>query len=139
MKHAVYTIACPDTKNVVYVGLSQNTEMRFRAHLNTDSSASPRLGNWIVGLRSQNKKPIFSVIFETENRREASAKELEMIVYYSALNPVLNSFGNPQRKVIRKAQAEYEEAVKKASLILAKSVAKKYSLDDNFIIKLKIT
>lgn len=59
MIFSVYTLVCPITEEVRYVGLSHNLKLRYLAHT---SSPSKHLKEWVNELKSVGKKPIMKEI-----------------------------------------------------------------------------
>lgn len=62
-KTYIYTLSCPKTGDIKYVGKSNNPILRFRKHL--QRSDNNKLKNdWISMLISDNQKPILNIIEE---------------------------------------------------------------------------
>lgn len=66
MKTKIYVLKCPDTKEVRYVGKSNNPEQRLKAHNNKARDIGTYKRNWINKLRVDGKKPIFEIIEEVD-------------------------------------------------------------------------
>ena len=66
MKTKIYVLRCPDSKEVRYVGKTNNPEQRLKAHNNKARDIGTYKRNWINKLRQENKKPIFEIIEETD-------------------------------------------------------------------------
>lgn len=65
MKSYLYTLNCPFTKQIKYVGVSIQPKKRFNTHLSkARKSTSTRKRAWIKGLLNQNLKPILNIISE---------------------------------------------------------------------------
>lgn len=59
----IYTLNCPDTNIVKYVGQSVNPKKRLQTHINKSNiSTKTRKKAWIKGLSKCGKKPIMSII-----------------------------------------------------------------------------
>lgn len=58
----VYTIECPNTKNVVYVGATKDFEKRVIIHLSNAGSIKTNLANWILRLKKVGEYPIIKPI-----------------------------------------------------------------------------
>lgn len=86
MKTYIYTLSCPITKEVRYVGKTTNIKRRQYQHFNkkiAKSIANRHLGSWILNLLNDNKKPIFTIIEEVyENWSE---REIYWITQYDNL------------------------------------------------------
>lgn len=70
MKTYIYILQDPDTKEVRYVGKTTNFKKRLYQHTNKkvqEYSRKRHLSNWLLKLIKNNKKPIMTVIDETEN------------------------------------------------------------------------
>lgn len=65
MKSYLYTLNCPFTNQIKYVGVSIQPKKRFNTHLSkARQSTSTRKKAWIKGLLNQNLKPILNIISE---------------------------------------------------------------------------
>lgn len=64
IKSYIYTISCPITKNVVYVGKTKtyNPLVRAGKHFSQYKTGTSVIENWNYEMVSMNKKPIFEVI-----------------------------------------------------------------------------
>jgi len=59
----VYSLSCPVTNSIRYIGISVNSRRRYSAHICETSSYSHK-SNWIKGLRNKNLKPVLGIIDE---------------------------------------------------------------------------
>jgi hypothetical protein len=65
MKSYLYTLNCPFTNNIKYVGISINPKKRFNDHLSkARQNTLTRKNAWIKGLLNQEKKPILNIVSE---------------------------------------------------------------------------
>lgn len=75
----VYSLACPITGKVKYVGCTTNLKIRFSSHINTakivDVDRKNEKNIWIYQLLQNNLKPKLKLEFETNNIELASEKE----------------------------------------------------------------
>lgn len=58
----IYTISCPVSGLVRYVGKTNNTKERFRKHLSENNQT--KKSRWIKGLKNKGLKPVFEIIDE---------------------------------------------------------------------------
>lgn len=63
-KTFIYTLSCPDSGLVRYVGKSNNVKQRFKDHLYSFNREKTKKTFWILFLKKQNKKPILEIIDE---------------------------------------------------------------------------
>ena len=83
MKYYIYTLNCPETNEVRYVGKSTNPSKRFSNHL-CDTSKSHK-ASWIRSLINNNKLPILNIIEEFDNELACYNAEIIYISSYSNL------------------------------------------------------
>lgn len=83
MKYYIYTLNCPETNEVRYVGKSTNPSKRFSNHL-CDTSKSHK-ASWIKSLINNNKLPILNIIEEFDNELACYNAEIIYISSYSNL------------------------------------------------------
>lgn len=67
MKVYIYSLEDPITKEIRYIGKTNNIKMRFHNHLNKKHNEKSHKRNWINSLRKQGYKPIMQIIDEVEN------------------------------------------------------------------------
>lgn len=79
----IYTLSCPKTGDIRYVGKSNNPKSRFRKHLKMIDNNKLK-NNWISILISDNEKPILNVIDEV-NLSDWKEKEKFYISKYRTL------------------------------------------------------
>lgn len=78
----IYSIHCPFSGNIVYIGKTENQKARFSAHLQGKSNSA--IGNYIKILKLNNKKPIFNILESIKpGQFQVEAKEYREI--YSGL------------------------------------------------------
>lgn len=85
MKIYIYTLSDPDTQEVRYVGKSKRPKRRLKEHLYVKSLENRKvhLSYWILSLLKQGKKPVMTIIDETEGDWEVLEKK--WIKHYSNL------------------------------------------------------
>lgn len=93
VKATVYVIKCPDTGNVVYVGVTADFKSRTTTHLTGTKTHSP-IGRWIKHLRTLNKVPVFDVfkMSQYEKRWDAEGDAINFFLKSGVL--LLNSHMN---------------------------------------------
>ena len=80
MKSYLYTLNCPFTNEIKYVGVSIQPKKRFNTHLSkARQSTSTRKRAWIKRLLNQNLKPVLNIISE-HNRDEIHEVEKSFIL-----------------------------------------------------------
>lgn len=80
MKSYLYTLNCPFTNQIKYVGVSIQPKKRFNTHLSkARQSTSTRKKAWIKGLLNQNLKPLLNIISE-HNKDEIHEIEKSFIL-----------------------------------------------------------
>lgn len=64
MSGFIYTLSCPDTGLVRYVGRTRDPEYRRRQHLYYAElpKYNKPFAEWIIGLRQQGKMPVFAIV-----------------------------------------------------------------------------
>lgn len=60
----IYTLSCPKSYDVRYVGKTNNPEQRLKAHNNKARDKNTHKRNWIIKLKNEGLKPIFTIIDE---------------------------------------------------------------------------
>lgn len=85
---SVYTLSCPITKQVKYVGKTKNLLLRYRAHCFNPSTYLLR--HWIETLGLINEFPIMTEIKRAINDTEALLLEKEAILFYGENTKLLN-------------------------------------------------
>lgn len=74
----IYTLSCPTTNDVKYVGMTTNLKSRYFNHLH-QFDGSPK-SNWIVELLAEDKKPIMSIVDYAETKKQALSIESRLIL-----------------------------------------------------------
>lgn len=77
MKYYVYTLSCPITNHVRYVGKTNNLDKRLSAHIN-DKMKSYK-SSWIASLANKGLKPILETLDETDDERYSYVLEVYWI------------------------------------------------------------
>jgi predicted GIY-YIG superfamily endonuclease len=81
MLHFVYELVDPRTNDVAYVGITDNPNRRFQAHL-SDTETNDEKRMWIEQLRSENLEPRMRILETVETREEAFQREKYWIRHY---------------------------------------------------------
>jgi predicted GIY-YIG superfamily endonuclease len=81
MLHFVYKLIDPRTGVVAYVGITDNPNRRFQAHLN-DTKTNDGKRAWIEQLQSEHLEPRMEIIEIVETREEALEREKYWIQWY---------------------------------------------------------
>jgi len=81
VKTYIYTLKCPITGKVRYVGKTNNPTERYKNHINKARDGGTHKRNWINLLRIKNLKPIFEIIDEV-SVKEWKDKEKYYIKHY---------------------------------------------------------
>lgn len=82
MLHFVYTLIDPRTGVVAYIGITDNPNRRFQAHLD-DTKTNGEKRAWIEQLQSEHLEPRMEIIEIVETREEALEREKYWIQCYS--------------------------------------------------------
>jgi len=86
----IYTLSCPITKNIRYVGQSFNPNVRYRRHISDSKKKTDHKSNWINYLLTKNLKPILNVI-HTCNENNVDYYEKYYIEMYKSQYDLTNS------------------------------------------------
>lgn len=109
-KGYIYTISCPKTKKVAYVGMSNNPKFRFIQHSDSESN----IGKWIRAMNSIGLIPVLDIIdFVSTGIKQL---ETEYIIKFSMCgeafhNVKQNAFSHPcktKSTIYNKADNCYE-------------------------------
>ncbi len=103
VKATIYVIKCPDTLNVVYVGVTAYFEGRVCMHKTSKSTNSP-IGRWIKHLKTLNKEPIFETYKKCKYERRW---QVEGDVIYSFLKSGTLLLNSHQNTSIHRAVSHY--------------------------------
>ena len=76
----VYALAEPTTNEIRYVGITNNLNVRFWNHMNSDEGNLK--SNWILQLKGKGLKPTLIVLDRIETKKEALKKESDLIITY---------------------------------------------------------
>lgn len=80
----IYTLTCPDTLLVRYVGKTFNPKDRFFRHNSIDNRDKSKRALWIRGLIGKNKKPIIDIIDDCDEFNWEE-KEIAYIKLYKSI------------------------------------------------------
>lgn len=123
MKHYIYTLICPITNTIEYIGKTNNLEKRLRSHL-LDKTKSIK-NNWIKKLKKLGLVPKIECIEECTDIN-VDEREIYWISYYRKINPKLKNmtkggtggtthYGRPTK--IYRSDGIVFKSVKEASII----------------------
>lgn len=70
MFHFVYELVDPRTNAVVYVGITNNPNLRFQAHL-SNTEGNDKKDRWVEQLREESFEPRMKILEIMETREEA--------------------------------------------------------------------
>lgn len=84
----IYTLSCPISKEIRYVGKTISIKKRLQSHL--DYAKNPKrkrrhVSDWILSLLNQNLKPIITIIEETDEDNWAH-REMYWIKHFKSLH-----------------------------------------------------
>lgn len=82
MTRYIYLLKCPISSLVVYVGETENINVRYNAHKWGQSFDSEDKKKWTRLLKSKNLIPIMEIVDEAETKRKALIKESALIDSY---------------------------------------------------------
>lgn len=95
-QYSLYSLNCPKTGEVMYIGQSDDLKHRHYTHCIHPETT---LKKWIHELWHEDLYPIMHEIEIVKSRALAIVRERELILYYSIVNPkLLNRSGNPNFK-----------------------------------------
>ena len=92
----IYFLECPTTGAVKYVGQTSNFKKRKQAHL-SGNLPSKRLFNWWHDLRDQGLRPLFRMVYITDNAEMKDALEIRFIEEYAETTLNIRSGGFESR------------------------------------------
>lgn len=79
-KYFLYTLRCPKTNIVKYVGITKDPVGRYRKHLNPRSTTLKN--NWIKSLKNKGLKPLMVISDSSDTRDGINKKEIYWIIKY---------------------------------------------------------
>ena len=88
MKNVVYSITCPITNDLMYIGSTKNLKARQNRHLSNPFGKMHTKMHYLI---DNKQKHIFKVLVECERREDAYIKEKELI---KSLKPIYNTIYN---------------------------------------------
>lgn len=123
-KPCIYSITCPITDKIRYIGRSNYPFMRFKMHLSAikaDATKSKPLYIWMNKIIDLGKEPIFKIEMQCETR-DLSKMESFYIKKYATETELFNSI----QKIDRAEGIDIQElkAIAKAKNIKYKDIAK---------------
>lgn len=80
MKYYIYTLDCPDTNEIRYVGKTANPKKRYYEHCYEKTKTYKN--NWLKSLLKNNKKPLLSIIDEYDSEEECYKAEIYWIAQF---------------------------------------------------------
>jgi len=103
----IYTLNCPDTGKVMYVGRTNKPNVRYASHIRSNYFGHMYpVCHWIACVLISGKVPQMNVI-DMCSESDSRNKEIEWIRHYLSVNPDLtNVFDSPVRK---QKKAEHEK------------------------------
>jgi hypothetical protein len=142
----IYTLSCPDTLIVRYVGKTKNIKLRLQSHIDYSRNTNRRrhVSDWIKSLLRLNKKPIITCIEETTDDLWVSREQFWIRHFRSLGFDLCNltdggesnygyKYSNELKEVRRLAKLGWvpsKDIKDKISLSLSKKVI---CIDDNII------
>lgn len=84
----IYTLSCPISKEIRYVGKTISIERRLQSHLDYAKNSKRKrryVSDWILSLLNQNLKPIITIIEETDEDNWVQ-KEMYWIKHFKNLH-----------------------------------------------------
>ena len=75
----LYYLIDPNTNLVRYVGVTYRPKQRYKEHINSAKKEKNHKANWINSLLRNNQKPVFKIIFETQDKNEILEYEIKHI------------------------------------------------------------
>ena len=81
MPYFIYALTGPNTGTVAYIGITNNTERRFRQHLLCDGTNMAK-DAWVQGLLKRGVKPLLDILETVDTRTEAQKRERYWVKYY---------------------------------------------------------
>ena len=91
-KNIIYSLSCPITNDVVYIGRTTRPDERYLAHISmakTGRCKNRKMGDWILSLFDKGLKPIFTILLECE-RHELATYEKKFIHEYLPTGKLFN-------------------------------------------------
>lgn len=79
----IYSLSCPLTKEVRYIGKANNSEKRLRSHIRDSRRRNTPVYCWIRTLTSNGMLPIMSVIVTVESSEWRETEKSQIIIHKS--------------------------------------------------------
>jgi predicted GIY-YIG superfamily endonuclease len=105
MLHFVYELIDPRTNAVGYVGITDNPNRRFLAHLG-DTETNHRKQRWMRQLQSEGLEPRMRILEVLETKEEALEREKHWIQYHIRQGAQLTNIMNAARARKRLSKPE---------------------------------
>jgi hypothetical protein len=106
----IYTLNCPDTGKVMYVGQTINKHVRLAQHIIESAHGNSPKKKWIRELLSRDKTPDINIVDECRTE-DAAALETKWINHYKELNPDLKNSNAPVAGDFRHRKSRKIESV----------------------------
>ena len=104
MLQFVYTLIDPRTGVVAYIGITDNPNRRFQAHLD-DTKTNGEKRAWIEQLQSEHLEPRMEIIEIVETREEVLEREKYWIQHYTSLGIAITNMVYSKPKTLFQSQA----------------------------------
>jgi predicted GIY-YIG superfamily endonuclease len=89
MKYTIYLLRCPITKNIKYVGMTNNIKRRFYEHCCVKNRKSKLHIEWLKQLRIEKKIPLLEILHDNLDLNLAIEYEKKYIKEYDNLFNIL--------------------------------------------------
>jgi group I intron endonuclease len=89
----IYGLLDPNTKELRYIGKTNNLKVRYRDHINKLSETNYK-ANWIKSLKNNNLKPELIVLEKYENESDCFKAEIFLIEYFRSIGVNLTNLTN---------------------------------------------
>lgn len=108
----IYTLSCPITKDIRYIGQSFDPKTRYRRHISDSKKRKDHKSNWIKSLLEINLKPKLDII-HTCNESNVDYYEKYYIEKYKKLYDLTNSKdGGKAYKMTQEIKDKIRESLK---------------------------
>lgn len=97
MPYFVYELVDPRTDAVAYIGITDNPNRRFQAHL-SDTETNDKKRIWVEQLQSEGLEPRMRILEIVETREEALEREKHWIRHYIRLGKQLTNIFHHEMK-----------------------------------------
>ncbi len=83
--YSIYTLNCPKSGFIRYVGISNNPIRRYGEHLSYKYDSNKHKTNWINSLKNNSLKPSIKILESEITHEEALKKEIKYISMFKSL------------------------------------------------------